>query len=56
MKRFKFIVTEVVKKTVVVEADDLDTAEGIALEEYMDKDFDYYDKFATLVEDEKEMG
>ena len=56
MKKFKFIVTEVVKKTVEIEADSYETAEIIALDEYMDKNFDYYDKFATLVEDGREMG
>lgn len=56
VKRFKFIVTEVVKKSVEVECDDYETAESIALEEDMDKNFDYYDKFATLIEDGKEMG
>ena len=56
MKRFKFIVTEVVKKSVEVECDDYETAESIALQEDMDKNFDYYDKFAMLIEDGREMG
>ena len=56
MKRFKFMVTEVVKKSVEVECDDYETAESIALQEDMDKNFDYYDKLATLIEDGKEMG
>lgn len=56
MKRFKFIVTEVVKKSVEIECADYETAESIALQEDMDKNFDYYDKFATLIEDGKEMG
>jgi len=56
MKRFKFIVTEVVGKFVEVECDDYETAESVALQEDMDKNFDYYDKHATLIEDGKEMG
>ena len=56
MKRLKFIVTEIVKKSVEVECDDYETAESVALEEDMDKNFDYYDKFATLIEDGREMG
>lgn len=51
MKRFKFTVTETIKKIVEVEADDYETAENIALEADMDKNFDYYDKHATRIID-----
>lgn len=45
---YRFCVEETVKKYVEVEAESQEEAEQIALESDLDKNFDYYDRTATL--------
>lgn len=50
MKWYQYEVTEVVKKTVWIEANSEEEAEALALESDLDKNFDYYDRSALLLE------
>lgn len=50
MKWYHFEVTEHVCKHVWVEANNEEEAEAIALNEDLDKNYDYYDRSALLLE------
>ena len=50
MKWYQYEVTEVVKKIVWVEAEDVEAAEAEAYEADLEKDIDYIDRQVTLLE------
>ena len=50
MKWYQYEITGIMKKTMWVEANSEEEAEALALEEDMDKNPDYYEKTALLLE------